>query len=160
MSEVVLEEVSQNIFGISGRHYRRLAQAGHVPVPVRGKIPLLEAIRDLCIYYRRLGERKELTLEHEKGLKIMAERKLKELNFELKSGELIARAEIPKLISEREKAVSAGLIGLWRSLSRKLVGKDARQMSEIIKGEVTHLLDELSRPRFRGEISGIHQLPV
>ena len=147
MSEVNLEEVCEKWFGITGRHYRRLASQGHVPVAVRGKISFLEASRDLIAYYRKMGEREEINLEGEKVLKLNIERQLKELKLSIRSGDLIPKSDLPALIGERRKSVKKGLSFLCRSLQKKLTGKDSREMGEIIKAEVQRFLEKMSKQK-------------
>jgi hypothetical protein len=147
VNEIELNKICREIFGISVRHYRRLAQEGHVPSTVRGKIPLLEAVRALCIYYRGQAGKKDSSLEFEKGLKLGAERKLKELKLMIRSGDLVPKSDVPLMISEREKAVKKGLSSLQRALVKKLVGKDSREMGGIIKGEVYGFLEKIRRVR-------------
>jgi hypothetical protein len=63
----------------------------------------------------------------------------------IRSGDLILKADIARMISEREKAVKRGLSSLHLALVRKLVGKDSREMGRIIKGEVSAFLHKMSR---------------
>jgi DNA repair exonuclease SbcCD nuclease subunit len=147
MSEVQLENVCEKVFGITARHYRRLASQGHVPSTTRGKISFLEASRDLIAYYRKLGEKKGTSLESEKILKLAVERQLKELKLSIRSGDLIPKSDLPTLIAERRKAVKRGLDFLYRSLQKKLTGKDSRQMGEIIKAEVQRFLEKMSKQK-------------
>ncbi len=150
---VELEGFAQKIFGITGRHYRRLASEGHVPVSVRGKIPLLEASRDLITYYRKLAEKKELNLENEKTQKLMVERQLKELHLLLQRKELLPRSDFSSWCDWRIKTVKSGLDWFRRSLPSLLVGKDPREMSEVIKRQVFKLLQRWSRsPGVKGTL--------
>jgi hypothetical protein len=143
VNEVELNKVSKEIFGITSRHYRRLAEEGHVPSTVRGKIGLLESVKALLVYYREKAEKTDSSIESEKVLKFAVERKLKELQLAIRSGDLILKADIARMISEREKAVKRGL----SSLVKKLVGKDSREMGGIIKNEVCHFLNRMGRMR-------------
>jgi hypothetical protein len=145
VNEVELNKVSKEIFGITSRHYRRLAEEGHVPSTVRGKIGLLESVKALLVYYREKAEKTDSSIESEKVLKLGVERKLKELQLAIRSGDLILKADIARMISEREKAVKRGLSSLHLALVRKLVGKDSREMGRIIKGEVSAFLHKMSR---------------
>jgi hypothetical protein len=142
---VDLEQVSKPIFGISSRRYRQLADEGRVPFAIRGKIPLLPAIKGLIEYYRNRVEEGECSLEGEKALKLSVERRLRDLKYSIRTGELIVRSDISKMFSERERVVAAGLTSLWRSLSKKLPGKDVREMSEVIRAEVSAFLHKMSR---------------
>ncbi len=144
--QVKLNQVCQTIFGITPRWYRELAKEGHVPYPIDGKIDFLPAIKQLIEYYRKQAEGgASLSLQEEKRLKVQVERKLKEITLLVETRELIPRSEILNEFSQRINAVKSGLIIFYRSLPPLLVGKDARQMSEIIKAQVFHLLDKFSR---------------
>jgi hypothetical protein len=143
VNEVELNKVSKEIFGITSRHYRRLAEEGHVPSTVRGKIGLLESVKALLVYYREKAEKTDSSIESEKVLKFAVERKLKELQLAIRSGDLILKADIARMISEREKAVKRGLSLLHLALVKKLVGKDSREMGGIIKNEVCHFLNRM-----------------
>jgi hypothetical protein len=147
VNEVELNKVSKEIFGITSRHYRRLAEEGHVPSTVRGKIGLLESVKALLVYYREKAEKTDSSIESEKVLKFAVERKLKELQLAIRSGDLILKADIARMISEREKAVKRGLSLLHLALVKKLVGKDSREMGGIIKNEVCHFLNRMGRMR-------------
>ena len=144
--QVKLNQVCQPIFGITPRWYRELAKEGHVPYPIDGKIDFLPAVKSIIEYYRKQAEGgASLSLQEEKRLKVQVERKLKELTYLVETKELIPRSEILNEFLQRINAVKSGLIMLHRSLPPALVGKDARQMSEIIKGRVYHLLERFSR---------------
>lgn len=144
--QVRLNQVCQPIFGITPRWYRELAKEGQVPYPIDGKIDFLPAVKALLEYYRKQAEGgASLSLQEEKRLKVQVERKLKELTLLVETKELIPRAEILNEFLQRINAVKSGLIVFYRSLPPLLVGKDARQMSEIIKVQVFHLLDKFSR---------------
>ncbi len=145
MNEMRLEEFSQKIFGIHPQHYRRLAREGHVPTPVKGKIPLLEASRDLLAYYRKQAERKGDTLEAEKTLKLSVERKLRELKLFIRSGQLIPVSDVPEMVRQRDNVMKRELHRFKKRLVPRLVGKDVRQMSEIIGKQVIETLDRISR---------------
>lgn len=144
--QVKLNQVCQPILGITPRWYRELAKEGHVPYPIDGKIDFLSAVKSIIEYYRRQAEGgASLSLQEEKRLKVQVERKLKELTYLVETKELIPRSEIQNEFLQRISAVKSGLIMLHRSLPPALIGKDARQMSEIIKEKVFHLLDKFSR---------------
>lgn len=147
--EVRLGQICRKFFGISPRHYRRLAEEGYVPSSVQGKINLVEASRDLIAYYRKQAEKKGFTFEAEKTLKMQVERKLKELTLSIRTGGLIPKSDIPALISERDRAIKKGLISFQRILIKKLLGKDAREMSEIIQKEVFRFLNKMSKAKKR-----------
>jgi hypothetical protein len=147
MSDVELNKVSREIFGISPRHYRRLAEEGYAPSTVKGKIDLLRTVKALLVYYRERAEKTDSSIESEKVLKLGIERRLKELQLAIRSGDLIPKADIARMISEREKAVKRGLSLLHLALVKKLVGKDSREMGGIIKNEVCHFLNRMGRMR-------------
>ena len=132
-----------------------MAEEGIVPRVVKGEIELLPAIRGMIEHYRKMAERNEITLEGEKVLKLNVERQLKELKLGICSGDLILKGDLPTLIAEREKAVKRGLDFLYRSLQKKLTGKDSRQMGEIIRVEVRKFFEKMSaksRIRRKSEI--------
>lgn len=145
-NEVKLEQVCQPIFGITPRRYRQLASEGRVPPVEKGKIDFLAATKAIIEDYRKQAQAGgSVSLMEERTLKVQVERKLKELTLLVETKELIPRSEILNEFLQRINAVKSGLIMLHRSLPPALMGKDARQMSEIIKSRVFHLLDKFSR---------------
>ncbi len=159
MNEVRLDEFSQKIFGISPRHYRRLAQEGHVPVSTKGRIPLLAAIRDLLIYYRKRAEQVPASLESAKLGKLEIERKLGELKFLVKSRELILTRDIPEMVRQRDRVMKNELNRFQKRLLPRLIGKDVREMGDIVGDEVYRTLNRISVIKKRWKSKFEFQIP-
>jgi hypothetical protein len=87
--------------------------------------------------------RRDLTL-----LKIETEnlkKQLTEIDLKLRLGELIERSEVLSLFSYRIQIVKHGLLSFYRSLPPLLVGKDAREISDILKTKTWDLLERFSQ---------------
>jgi hypothetical protein len=143
---VSLEQVSKPVFGITSRRYRDLAQEEVVPPVVKGKIDFVRAAKALIEYYRKLAEAGgNLSLQEERRLKVQIERKLKELEYMVETKELIPKEEILNEFLGRITIVKQGLMGFHRSLPPILMGKEPREMADILKRQTWQLLDKFSR---------------
>ncbi len=146
--QVKLNQVCQPIFGITPRWYRELAKEGYVPFPIDGKIDFLPAVKSLLEYYRKQAEGgASMSLQEERKLKIGSERKLKDLEYLLKTQQLMPTSEFLNYSLQRINVMKSALMTFKRSLPPMLVGKDVRQMSEIIGKQVIHLLERISKQR-------------
>lgn len=71
-------------------------------------------------------------------------RQLTEIDLRIKLGELIDRSEVLGLFTYRIQIVKQGLLSFHRSLPPLLAGKDAREISDILRRKVLDLLDRFS----------------
>ena len=145
-NEAELEKIAKPVFGITSRRYRQMANDEIVPAVVKGKIDFVAASKALIDYYRKLAEGSgSLSLTEERRLKVQVDRKLKEVEYLVETKELIRREEVLGEFLWRINAVTQGLMSLHRHLSPQLVGKDAREISDIIKKYTYQLRERFSR---------------
>lgn len=153
-NEVELEKVAKPVFGITSRRYRQLANEEIVPLVSKGKIDFVAASKALIGYYRKLAEGQGImSLTEERLKKIQIERKLKELEYMVETKELIPKEEILNEFLARIAIVKQGLMSFHRSLPPILIGKEPREMADILKRHTWQLLDKFSR---RSGIFAIH----
>jgi hypothetical protein len=107
--------------------------------------PAKGTLREMVAWVRKNRPLTGNTLTESRKRKIDAEAKLKELELMIKQGALISRDSVLREFLNRIYIVKAGLLGLPRSLPGKLVGKDGREMSMVIKRSVIDLLTKYSR---------------
>jgi hypothetical protein len=147
-NEVELEKVARSVFGISSRRYRQMANEQKVPPVIKGKIDFDAASKSLIEYYKKLAEAGgDISLQEERRLKVIVERKLKELELMVQTKELISREEMINDELGMAGIFKATVLSFHRSLPPILVGMDAREMDVLIKKEVLNMLNRLSRMR-------------
>lgn len=112
------------------------------PKTKRGKFPLFachEWVRKF-----KTGD-SEASLAEERRRKTAAEAKLKELELLVKEGKLISKEEVLAEFTERIVQVKTGLLSLARLIAPMIVGKDIREIIQIVNKSVLELLDRFSR---------------
>jgi hypothetical protein len=145
-NEVKLNTVAKPVFGITPRRYRQMAEEGLVPPVEKGEIDFLKATKAVIDYYRKLAEGQgSLSLTEERRLKVQVDRKLKELEYLVETKNLVPRDEILGMFVARIQMVKQGLLSHSRVLPPMLVGKDAREMSDVIKTQTRLLLERFSQ---------------
>ena len=129
------------LIGVSVRSVRNWQTEG-CPGDRKG-IPLQEGFR----WWRtnKSGIDAEQTIIDLKREKLMLENEKRRLELLIQKGEYIARSEILQLFLARISIIKQGLMGFHRALSPMLAGKDAREISNIIKRQVLDLLNRFSR---------------
>lgn len=144
--EVELEKISKAVFGITSRRYRQMANEEIVPPVIKGKIDFINASKMLIEYYRKLATGQGImSLTEERLKKVQIERKLKELEYMVETKELIPKEEILNEFLARISIVKQGLMSFHRALPPILMGKEAREMTDILKRHTWQLLDKFSR---------------
>jgi len=145
-NEVKLNTVAKPVFGITPRRYRQMAEEGLVPLVEKGQIDFLKATKAIIDYYRKLAEGQgSLSLTEERRLKVQVDRKLKELEYLVETKSLIPRDEILGMFMARIQMVKQGLLSHSRVLPPMLVGKDAREMADLIRTQTRQLLERFSQ---------------
>jgi len=145
-NEVELEKVAKPVFGITSRRYRQMANEEIVPAVIKGKIDFIAASKSLIEYYRKLAAGQGImSLTEERLKKVQIERKLKELEYMVETKELIPKEEILNEFLARISIVKQGLMSFHRSLPPILMGKEPREMGDILKKYTWQLLDKFSR---------------
>ena len=123
-----------------------MAEEGLVPIVEKGEIDFLKATKAIIDYYRKLAEGQgSLSLTEERRLKVQVDRKLKELTYLVETKNLIPRDEILSMFLARIQMVKQGLLSFCRILPPMLVGKDAREMADILKMQTRQLLERYSQ---------------
>jgi hypothetical protein len=154
-NEVRLDEVSQKVFGMSARNYRRMAKEHpneraeiYIPEPQKGLIPFVVAVRGLISYYRKLSESHgSLSLTDERRELVRVQRQLKEIELLVKKGELIPKDIVSSLFLERIAFVKPDLVALDKRLNAQLEGKNFRERAPILKKYGRGLLEKYSARR-------------
>ena len=145
-NEVKLNTVAKPVFGITPRRYRQMAEEGLVPLVEKGQIDFLKATKAIIDYYRKLAEGQgSLSLTEERRLKVQVDRKLKELEYLVETKSLIPKDEILGMFMARIQMVKQGLLSHSRVLPPMLVGKDAREMADLIRTQTRQLLERFSQ---------------
>ncbi len=142
-SSLKLGSVCKEIFGITPRRYRQLASDGIVPPVTKGEIDFLEAVKKMIQYYREQAATPSLIEARQENISL--KNNLLELEYLVESKKLISKEEISAEFVFRIQMVKQGLLSLHRMLPGQLVGKDPREMSDIIRRAAIQLLERFSR---------------
>lgn len=150
-NEQNLETVCKQIFGITSRRYRYLANDGKVPAPVSGKIDFVLATKQLLEYYRKLAAGQgslSLTDERCRLTKINADRK--ELQLDKERGELLHVDSVMMFTGAVMQNIRNKMLALPKKMSPIVYGsKSIPEVEEVIKKYVYECLTEVSEPDFK-----------
>lgn len=134
------------ILGVSEREIYYSEKEGKIKRLERGVFALTDSCKSFVAHQREVIRRRgDTSLEEERKMKIAVDRKLKELEFAVRQGELITRESVLEEFLKRIAIVRTGLLMLSRSLPGRLKDKDPREMGVIIRKQVMALLDKYSR---------------
>ena len=114
-----------SLANLTPRRIRQLGEEGKIPKPENGRLPMVQAIRELFKFYRR----DSVTIEREKLLKTAAQRRLIEHALARTEGQYLTRVEVARDASD----VGALLRG---TLIRKLTHDFPIQAEQDAPGEL------------------------
>jgi hypothetical protein len=156
-------ETSPNLFGldIEDRTYKDQADLFDISLSGLHKwadegYPLKGSLKEQIHWVREnrpLGSDKTLTEVRRE--KIQIEIELRRVELLIRKGELVRRADVARLFSDRVSIVRSGLINFHRVIEAKLIGRDLHEVGPIIKEEAMGLLEKYSRKSgllLKGEI--------
>lgn len=142
---VNLETVAQSVFGMSSRHYRRLADDGKAPPVIAGKVDFVLASKSLIQYYRDIAEGAgDPTYTDEKRRKTRAEAKLKEIELATVEGKLIEKEEVIQDLSILFTTIKGRLLGWVKILPALVFGREQKNIGQILRTEIDAILTELA----------------
>lgn len=155
-NEQNLETVCKNIFGLTSRQYRYLANDGKVPHVVSGKIDFVLATKQLLEYYRKLAAGQgslSLTDERVRLTKINADRK--DLQLQKEKGELLHVDTVMKLQGGVLQNIRSRILSLPVKLATLSFGSATIAENEsIIRRGIYEVLDEIREINF-SEVSRV-----
>ncbi len=147
-AKVDLEEICFPVFGMSSRRYRQLAKEGKAPVPVKGKIDFMGAVKGIIGYYRERAEGSgSLTLTDERTRLVKVQAELKNMELAKERGELIVKELVLDEFSKRIAYIKADLMHMDRHLNYRLEGKDFRERAGILRRYGRDLLGKYAKRR-------------
>lgn len=147
--KVKLEEVCQQVFGISSRRYRQLAKAGLVPEPEGGYIDFILATKKLIEYYQKLIKGQgSLTLTEERARLVQIQASLAELEYEKALGNLLEKEEVIRVWTGMILSARARLLSIPSKVAPLLDGKNKAERKEILERYVYEALNELAKMQF------------
>ena len=134
------------LLDLTPRRVQMLVKDGVIPQATKGQYDLVGSVQGYIKYLKKIAEGQGgPSLMEERRLKVQVDRKLKELEYLLETRELIRRDEVLNEFIWRVNAVKQGLWSLHRRLPMELVGKDVREMTDILKKYEHELLERFSR---------------
>lgn len=149
-NEQNLETICKQIFGITSRQYRNLANDGKVPPVVSGKIDFPLATKQLLEYYRKLAAGQgslSLTDERIRLTKINADRK--DLQLQKEKGELLHVDTVMKLQGGVMQNIRSRILSLPAKLATLSFGSSTIAENEsIIRKGIYEVLDEIKEINF------------
>ncbi len=129
------------LHGISRVTLRTWAEEG-MPQLKRGKYPLFAC---LDWAWKNKWESDDASMAEAKKREMTARASLRELELLVKEGKLIPKDEVLAEFTSRILIVKSGLLVLPRMIAALLVGKDERQVMDMLRKAVEELLERFSR---------------
>ncbi len=143
---VKLLAVCERVFGISTRRYRQLADDGVVPRPVDGFIDFVRAVIGLIKYYRTLAESNgDEEFNNARTRKERAVANIKEHEFDTLKGKYTETAMVINHLRLLFTNFKNSLLAWLKSLPPLLANKSEKEIQQILKKEIYHLLGDLSK---------------
>ena len=144
-NQVDLVKVAQQVFGITDRRYRQLADEGIVPRPEKGNIDFVAATKALIEYYRKLAEADgSLSLQDERTRWTGIKADIAALELERTKGNLVDRQQAIAWLCEQISNATMSFKGLARRLAPSLaVITDEKELEEQLRKEIKSIIDRL-----------------
>lgn len=149
-SVVVASTVLADLFGLTTRRIRQLAEEGVITKVSRGRYNLQESIKNYVVYLKTTSELKEkedesIDYDIERALHERVKRERTELQVAAMKGTMHFSEDVERVMNDMLSNFRSKLLALPSKLAPKLIGKDeVIEIQEEIQGEVLETLQELS----------------
>jgi phage terminase Nu1 subunit (DNA packaging protein) len=148
---IVSCSVLENLFNLSDRMIRMLAEDGIITKEKRGRYNLVESVKKYIIHIRANNEFKEiktdevLNKDREQALHERVKREIAELRLAAMKGNMHRAEDVERVMNDMLASFRSKILALPSKLAPILIARDdISQIQLLIKKEVFEVLEELS----------------
>jgi hypothetical protein len=132
---------------LSDRRHRQLADEGYFPPPINGVYQLTPTLQGIVRYLRDQATKAESNMEEEKLKKLIADRRLAELDLQKKRKDALDAESVFNVWEGILLTIRQKLLALPSKLAPRLVYVDEQaEIEQELEREVSEALIDLSKP--------------
>lgn len=146
----VSAEVLGNMFGVSDRRIRQMAEEGIVARAAKGRYRLVESIKSYLLTLKLAAEGVgveladgEIDIDEEKALHERVKRHISELKLQIMKGELHKAEDVELVMTDMLTAFKVKMMGIPSKAAPVLENRDTAFIKERLTSEVMEALNEL-----------------
>ena len=149
-SLTVSAAVLGNIFGVTDRRVRQMAEEGIIVRAAKGRYNLVESLKNYILSLKLAAEGAtadspdgEIDFDEEKALHERVKRHISELKLQTMKGELHKAEDVERVMSDMLAAFKTRVMNIPSKVAPVLEDRDAAYIKERLTGEVIEALNEL-----------------
>lgn len=149
-SLTVSAAVLGNIFGVTDRRVRQMAEEGIIVRAAKGRYNLVESLKNYILSLKLAAEGAtadspdgEIDFDEEKALHERVKRHISELKLQTMKGELHKAEDVERVMSDMLAAFKTRVMNIPSKVAPVLEDRDAAYIKERLMGEVIEALNEL-----------------
>ncbi len=139
-----------DLFGVTDRRIRQMAEEGTVVRAAKGRYKLVESVKTYLLTMKLAAEGAgielvdgEINLEEEKGLHERVKRHISELKLQIMKGEVHKADDVETVMMDMLAAFKTRIMGIPSKVAPALENRDAAYIKDKLTAEVTEALNEL-----------------
>lgn len=149
-SLTVSAAVLGNIFGVTDRRIRQMAEEGIIVRVAKGRYNLVESVKNYILSLKLAVDSAgsdnpdgELNIEEEKALHERVKRHISELKLQTMKGELHKAEDVRRVMTDMLSSFKTRLMNVPAKVAPVLEDRDAGYIKDRLTAEVTEVLNEL-----------------
>jgi len=149
-STTVSAGVLADIFGVSERRVRQMAEEGTVVRAAKGRYRLIDSLKNYILTIKLAAEGAgidiadgEIDLDEEKGLHERVKRHISELKLQIMKGEVHKAQNVETVMTDMLSAFKTRVMGIPAKTAPMLENRDAAYIKDRLAAEVAEVLNEL-----------------
>lgn len=149
-SLTVSAAVLGNIFGVTDRRIRQMAEEGIIVRVAKGRYNLVESVKNYILSLKLAVDSAgndnpdgELNFEEEKALHERVKRHISEMKLQTMKGELHKAENVKRVMTDMLSAFKTRVLNIPAKVAPILEDRDAGYIKERLTAEVTETLNEL-----------------
>lgn len=149
-SITVSAAVLGDMFGVTARRIRQMAEEGIVVRAAKGRYKLVDSVKNYLLTLKLAAEGVgvdladgEINLEEEKGLHERVKRHISELRLQIMKGELHKAEDVEAVMTDMLASFKTRVMNIPSKTAPILENRDAAFIKERLTSEVTEALNEL-----------------
>ena len=138
------------IFGVSDRRIRQMAEEGIIVRVAKGRYNLVESVKNYILSLKLAVDSAndenpdgELNIDEEKALHERVKRHISELKLQTMKGELHKAADVEKVMTDMLSAFKTRVLNVPSKVAPILEDRDAGYIKDRLTSEMTEVLNEL-----------------
>lgn len=149
-STTVSAAVLGDMFGVTDRRIRQMAEEGIVVRAAKGRYKLVDSVKNYLLTLKLAAEGVgveladgEINLEEEKGIHERVKRHISELRLQIMKGELHKAEDVEAVMTDMLASFKTRVMNIPSKTAPILENRDAAFIKERLTSEVTEALNEL-----------------